>query len=122
MDVITQAQSLPLLMQDQTIWPGGEPKTTGYLVGQREWGLRIGHNVRPYATALVPEWYDAVLTGFSKAFNGYTTIGSWTDQETGDLYLDVSYWYEDRAVALEVAQYRGEKAIWDLANAEEIRV
>ena len=49
-------------------------------------------------------------------------IGSWTDTETGKVYLDHVEHYWDERIALNLAAVRGEIAIWDVANSKEIRL
>jgi hypothetical protein len=47
-------------------------------------------------------------------------IGGWVDD--GIVYLEVSDIIKSKSVALELAEARGEKAIYDFANAKSIEV
>ena len=49
-------------------------------------------------------------------------FGVWKDTETGDIYFDAVTWITGLGEALYVAAERGEIAIWDIQNGEEIRV
>lgn len=113
-----------LIHRDQTIYPSGETPHWGFLVGQREWNVRIGHNLKATGVAvqIAADWLDGVRRAFDGMEDRYHTIGSWTDTETGDVHLDVSYRYEDVRSALEVASIRGELAVWSIAGNREIPV
>lgn len=49
-------------------------------------------------------------------------IGGWIDEEDGKAYLDGNTWIADLGTALEVAQDRGELAIWDIEGGKSIYV
>jgi hypothetical protein len=49
-------------------------------------------------------------------------LGSWIDDETGLIWVDVAELSLERSTALELAAARDEIAIWDNRNQEEIRV
>lgn len=54
--------------------------------------------------------------------NEGTLFGRWTDQNTGKVFWDEVEVFDDETEALLTAASRGELAIWDIANAVEIRV
>ncbi len=47
-------------------------------------------------------------------------IGAWVDDPKGVVYLELSDVVRSKKVAIELAQARGEKAIFDFANSESI--
>lgn len=49
-------------------------------------------------------------------------LGTWVDPETGKIYLDVSQRVADLEEALKIGDLRGEIAIWDVINGQEISV
>lgn len=49
-------------------------------------------------------------------------VGVWTDTNTHTVYLDHVEHHHDKTQALKIARARGEIAIWDVRNAQEIRV
>lgn len=53
---------------------------------------------------------------------GAQFIGWWKDQETSKIHLDWVDCYADETLAREVGAIRGEIAIYDIANAKEIRL
>lgn len=50
-----------------------------------------------------------------------TLFGRWTDED-GTIYWDEVEVIDGLSDALDAARFRGELAVWDLANNEEIRV
>lgn len=48
--------------------------------------------------------------------------GVWVDKETGKVYFDASTFMNYEKYAIPLAAERGEIAIWDIANGQEIRV
>lgn len=65
--------------------------------------------------------YANAVTNITRQVQGLGYIGSWLDTETNTVYVDAVDWIEDRTIAIAVARDRGELAIWDIANGEEIR-
>lgn len=49
-------------------------------------------------------------------------VGFWVDTETGLVYVDLVDWFKSERDALHLARVRGEIAVWDIANAQEVRV
>lgn len=49
-------------------------------------------------------------------------VGWWVDSETGRIHLDWVDWTGSRTGAHWLGRQRGEIAIWDIANAKEIRL
>lgn len=47
--------------------------------------------------------------------------GIWEDDETGKVYIDAVQHVVTRGVAVQVGRDRGEIAVWDIANAADIR-
>lgn len=47
-------------------------------------------------------------------------LGTWLDPDTGNIYLDISKRFEDKAEAIKYASEHNEKAIWDVKNMENI--
>lgn len=82
--------------------------TTGYVVGVT--GIKD------------PEGYDAVERWVASFDHTQYYYGSWRDSETGSVFYDVVEIFDDLQEALLTAHGRNEIAIWDLANAREIRV
>ena len=92
---------------------GGQLPTSGYFVG----GI---------VSALI---YQGDDEGDIQEFAAYLHestdaeyIGWWTDQETGQLWIDGSEWYQHLGIAKAVGKGRNEIAIYDVANQSEIRL
>lgn len=49
-------------------------------------------------------------------------VGVWKDESTGMVHVDAVQWVESRVTAETLGIQRGELAIWDCANGEEIRL
>ena len=49
-------------------------------------------------------------------------LGSWLDNDTGDVYIEPVQLFTCKRLACEVAAGRGELAIYDLTNSQEIRI
>lgn len=91
--------------------------TTGYMVGGAVPSLTLPATLAPVHVATLADWLASVRPG---AIAARQYVGSWIDGATA--WFDVSDRLADRADALTLAAARGELAIWDLANAAEIRV
>lgn len=86
--------------------------TTGFWVG----------GVRP---SLVVESASEIDRGDLGWFIGNTEsryFGVWTDMEDGKIYFDAVTHVDNREDAVNLGRERGEIAIWDIENGEEIRV
>lgn len=101
--------------------PSGEYDryTTGYYVGGYAKAVTF-----PLEGSTVADYVLAAIDVISSVPAGKRTgnLGSWIDTETGTVWIDASEHYTDRTEAMRVAAERGELAIWDIANAEEIRL
>lgn len=49
-------------------------------------------------------------------------IGWWIDEADGKVYIDGTDWFDNQTLAIVTGRERGEIAIWDANNNEEIRV
>lgn len=49
-------------------------------------------------------------------------LGFWIDEKSNEVWLDVSQHFSEKSDALDIAALRGELAIWDIAEAREIRL
>lgn len=110
-----------LLAENTTVFldPEGDADM-GYLVGEREYNLRIGSRLADSVGvyAIVRLWLDCI----QYVTDDTNTLGSWTDPATGDLHLDVCTIFDDLHPAMNAARQRNELAIWDLENHTEIAV
>lgn len=52
----------------------------------------------------------------------YKIIGVWNDTDTGKVWIDQSWYFEDLDTALFWAKRWNQLAIWDNANQKEIRL
>lgn len=68
-----------------------------------------------------PAMVDQYVSDLSSAFL-IDTVGTWVDHETGKIVIDAVDRFSDLAPALRVAQDRGERAIFDLADFRVITV
>ena len=96
----------------------------------REDGYAVGGSILPYGVfSLLND--DLSFRIFSREMNKLQTlcteptqaIGAWVDvtkDPQGVVYIEISDIVKSKQVALELAQARGEKAIYDFANSESI--
>lgn len=98
---------------------GGPAPTTGYMVGGVTPELVVDMESGDAHTRYgkVVDWVRNAVAEFPDA-----NVGWWRDDATGFYHLDVSENWVDLVPATVAAVARGEIAIWDLANSEEIRV
>lgn len=95
-----------------TISTDGRPlPKTGYYVGGA--GPLLVFPAADRITGLIADYFRWTQSPYA---------GWWTDSETGKVYVDECTHLEHREAALALAASRGELAIWDVANAAEIRV
>lgn len=96
---------------------GVTPPTTGYVVALADRGFKLdkGEATDSFVLAIWA-WVKKVQrrASYESCF-----VGAWTHE--GDLYLDVVKIFQDKALALELAERTGELAIYDLAAGAEIR-
>lgn len=88
-----------------------DPNRTGYYVGGLYPSL-VFDSVHDVDRGEVAWW---VGTHFARYY------GIWTDDETGKVYIDAVQWSVSREAAVRVGRYRGEIAVWDVKNGQEIR-
>jgi len=84
-------------------------------------GFWVG-GVRP---SLVINSIDELDRGDLGWFIGGTDaqyFGVWTDKEDGKIYFDAVTHVQKRSEALALGAERGEIAVWDILNSEEVRV
>lgn len=97
-----------------TFYADGDPFTrNGFIVGGKAPSLVISADtaIGPDTTEMVARWIDD---------NRSRMYGSWLDNDT--IYIDAVDVYDDREQAIEVGKLRGEKAIYDMASGEDIRL
>lgn len=89
---------------------------SGYYVGGAFPGISFaGETPETTMIAKVSEWL-ATIPSFVKY------VGTWQDSTTGEIFVDATYYLTDRERAISVAKKLGERAIFDIYYAEEIRV
>ena len=66
--------------------------------------------------AVIDSWYA------ESRFNASQFFGYWVDTETNTASLDVVVWVRSPINAMGLAVENNQKAIWDCANQQEIRV
>lgn len=66
-------------------------------------------------------WVAEEETTIEDATN-HRTIGVWNDTETGKVWVDKSWYFDDLETALFWANRWNQLAIWDNANSKEIRL
>lgn len=76
----------------------------------------------PGQQGVTPEQLDAYIDQHLPALrqNDRLHVGGWYDKDTDAFYLDLPEVIEDRDEAIQTGLRRGERAIFDLANLEEI--
>lgn len=87
--------------------------TEGYYVGGSTPSL-VYPNVADVDRGEIAYWI-----GTNEASRYY---GVWVDSDTGKVYFDASTFMNYEQYAIPLAAARGEIAIWDIANGQEIRV
>jgi hypothetical protein len=105
-----------------------EEPTSGFMVGYPDMGIRVTRNGNH--KPLIVSWAQAVLVQIERRAMQHSlpadrliddiAVGVWVD---GDyVYYDVSLRFEHKTKARHWGEQWGEIAIWDVANAEEIRL
>ena len=92
---------------------GSETPTTGYFVGGVVPSLVIRKAREGFHYEIIREFVLDAPDG--------SMVGFWFDGDTGACYVDVVDHVILEEFAKSVGRARGELAIWDVANAEEIR-
>jgi len=91
----------------------------GYMVG----GVVPELIVKEYDAKSLAEHVGAFMTVHAeKLSQPGMHMGTWVNDETGNVHLDVSERFEKKWLALTVAAQRGELAIWDVKVSKSIAV
>ncbi|MFY1688160.1 hypothetical protein [Plantactinospora sp. WMMB782] len=98
---------------------GGEVPGIGYMVGVGGIKLLAAQFSEAQLEERIRHWADSVRLSTGLAADRLY-LGSWLDE--GLIYLDISEHYQSEALALAVAEVRGEKAIYSLATGVSIDV
>lgn len=96
---------------------------TGYSVGVPGSTLVIPPDIvndRKRTKALMAAWFDEHSADLND--NSHLNFGAWTEEETGEVYLDLSEVYDSPQQAEAAAKARNEIAIWDIANGAPIPI
>lgn len=88
------------------------PFSEGYWVG--------GAHLRGELVDPTPEQFAEWLA--DRPYTGETFIGYWLDPESGKVCWDISTHTVSLAHALDLAEVRGERAVWDIFASTEIFV
>lgn len=108
-----------------TISLDGTRPTTGYAVGGQAPGVtfpieesfRSESEDSPNAYQVTSNWIDRTTSLVLPDFY----VGSWLDQVSGQVWIDVVRVFEEFAPAKKEAIQRGELALFDLTTGKEIR-
>lgn len=92
---------------------GYDLPTAGYFVGGRYPSLILED---------VAEIHREKVAEFVNTTPAADYYGVWTDRETGKVYIDAVDHYREAEYALRIAAERNEIAVWDIANARELRL
>lgn len=99
---------------------GKEPKT-GYMVAcyadRAEWITGDAVTDGEKRQAAIQSFMDKNKDLLAEPDN---YLGTWFDSESGNISLDISKNFSDKAKAIKFAEDHNEKAIWDVANMENI--
>jgi len=95
---------------------------TGYMVGGYTDSLILDSGLVFHSSVMESMLLQFVSNEFAFATKYSTFLGAWLDREDDLLYFDFSQHFENIDDARAAAVFNDEIAIWDLANAEEIRV
>jgi hypothetical protein len=98
---------------------GGRSPATGYMVAQKE-----GSHIIP-AKDFFGEHGHRILGDYVRAHHEDFSrrgahLGSWHDQDSGNVFLDISHNIQDRQEAEKMAQEHNQISLWDLKNKREI--
>lgn len=105
---------------------GGTLDLSTGMAATHESGYYVGgaHGMAPHLLGADMDNLNAALVTaferFHSGMDGSGYVGVWEDG--GTIYVDATEWFEDPNDALDVAQARGELAIFDVANMEDIRI
>lgn len=90
--------------------------TTGYMVGIVEISKKP-NNDKPLTNDELKFALDYLKSQPENLF-----LGGWLDEQTGEVYYDISIWYSDRDSAITEAKTQHEKAIFNLETMKEERI
>lgn len=94
------------------------PHDAGYYVGGLVPSVTLHKDSNAVAYALTADSFrNRIPVNLDGAY-----LGTWIDTDTDTVYFDASEHFTNRTEAMRVARLRGELAIWDIANGEEIRL
>jgi len=124
-DAMSHAQAASIIAQTRenggaTVNPlTGASPTSGFMVSERGgtavdadefFGEHGADSVQSFADAHAEAFHDE-----------NTYLGTWHDQESGKVFMDVSHNVADRADAVAMAKANDQIAIWDVTNSQEIQ-
>ena len=100
---------------------GSEP-TKGYAIGVEGFCMTLDMDLNHDVPLLAETWakWAIDMLGFAWKCKPGAVLGVWCDD--GFVYYDVSAIIEDRDAAISLGQKYHQKAIWDVAGGEEIRL
>ena len=113
------AASIMANLEGGTASLDGSPlPTDGYFVG----GI-VSALVFPSPIRFTPDaiWNLQVFTNYLRTTVGARFVGWWTDEETGQLWIDGTTWTSNYNHAEQLCEERGEIAFYDVARQQEIR-
>ena len=124
MNITEDFKTLAQLIEQDTRQTGGasfnlngeKPPARGYMVSLpgTEWRIKA-HELNEYTITHYIGKNLAVLFNDPEQF-----VGTWIDEETGQVCLDVSLWEESEEEARELGEFGKQKAIYNLATGESI--
>lgn len=90
-------------------------------------GLIVGGVVRPLilprshrAMAGEAAAREAIVEWLTEYWDGIAPVGSWLNESTGDIFIDICTVVEDAATAEVLAHERGEIAYYDIGTGETV--
>lgn len=95
---------------------GETPPAHGYMVSlpHAEWRIKT-HEMNTYTIVYYIGNQLAILCN-----NPDNYIGTWIDEDTGEVCLDVSVWEETEESARDLGEFGQQKAIYNLATGQSI--
>lgn len=124
MNITKDLETLAQIIEDETRKNGGasytidgeKPPARGYMVSLplTEWRIKSNE----LYTYTLMHYIGKNLAVLCNDHDRY--IGTWLDEETGEVCLDVSLWEESEEEARELGEFGKQKAIYNLATGESI--
>ena len=91
----------------------------GYVgaLGERAGSMKVASEAD-----LTPEVVDAFIAKNADRLGSEEglAVGTWTNPETGEVEIDISRVFEDKAEAVKYAAANGHEAVWDLKNGVDV--